>query len=415
MYRCCKQKELKEGEFVLPQPVLGILTLYLNDKKQLEERPIYQKMITAGYRIGIDVFVFTPEDVNSQKHKIHGMFYNPKTHKWTRKWTSFPHLIFDRCRLQNSERFRKLLRFRAKYASLHFLNRPLRNKWTIYQVLRTHPIISNYLPATKLYTSSLEAQQMLKKEGLVFLKPINGTGGRGILRIEKMKDGKFDIQGRDRARRIIPHQRISAAMLGPKLSSLNFKGKYIIQKGIQIKLPNGRVHDYRLLVQKGGTGEWSVTGCAGRVGAINSITSNLHGGGEAYTMEKLLNEWIHDDGLIEIIKQTIEELGIETAKFLEEKYGALCELALDLAIDRKGNVWMLEVNPKPAREVFIRAGEKETYIQAIINPIEYAYWVYKQKMQKTQNNVELPLEHLSEIQNIEMAFRNQKEKVEEED
>jgi hypothetical protein len=97
-------------------------------------------------------------------------------------------------------------------------------------------------------------------------------------------------------------------------------------------------------------------------------------------MMKLLQEWIGDDEKVDSIRLKIEELGIETASFLEEKYGALCELALDLAIDREGHPWILEVNPKPAREVFAQAGEHDIYHQAIVKPIEYAQFVYNTKI-----------------------------------
>ncbi|CQR54729.1 hypothetical protein PRIO_2320 [Paenibacillus riograndensis SBR5] len=43
----------------MPEPVLGILTLYMNDAKQLEEKSVYRKMIIEGSRMGLDVFVFT--------------------------------------------------------------------------------------------------------------------------------------------------------------------------------------------------------------------------------------------------------------------------------------------------------------------------------------------------------------------
>ena len=87
-------------------PVLGILTLYLNERKTLEERPIYEKMIVAGKRLGITVFVFTPQDVNdSDGGKIHAQFYNPDTKSWSRRWVRFPHVIYDRCRIQKSVRF----------------------------------------------------------------------------------------------------------------------------------------------------------------------------------------------------------------------------------------------------------------------------------------------------------------------
>lgn len=53
----------------MPLPVLGILTLYLNEHKHLEEKPIYQKMIVEGGKLGLDVFVFTPMDVSDSKKK----------------------------------------------------------------------------------------------------------------------------------------------------------------------------------------------------------------------------------------------------------------------------------------------------------------------------------------------------------
>src|SRR5262249_48481207 len=82
------------------------------------------------------------------------------------------------------------------------------------------------------------------------------------------------------------------------------------------------------------------------------------------------------------VKRKAEELGVEIAAYLERAYGRLCELALDLAIDRKGQIFLLEVNPKPSREVFIQAGERETYRRAIIRPLEYAVWMYDQKQKR---------------------------------
>ena len=129
------------------------------------------------------------------------------------------------------------------------------------------------------------------------------------------------------------------------------KDKYLVQEGIQLQLPNGRVHDYRMLVQKNGEGEWELTGCAGRMGAEKSVTSNLHGGGQAVPMHRLMKQWITDEELRDEINATAEKLGISVASFLEDTYGDLCELALDLAIDKDGRIFLLEVNPKPAREV----------------------------------------------------------------
>jgi len=364
---------------VSKQPVLGILTLYLNDKKALEERSVYEKMTAAGQRLGLDVFVFTPQDVEERSNRIHAMVYSPDTRSWHRRWVRFPHMIYDRCRLQRSKRFEQLLAFRRKYGHLTFLNRPLRNKWTVYRTLSQVAAFRKHLPVTRPFQSADDVLLLLKRFPLVYLKPINGTGGRGILRIERQPSG-FLLQGRDHHRRIVAPKRVTRHQLAAALRAWTTKGdRYIAQQGLNIKLPNGRVHDYRMLVQKNGSGEWEVTGCAGRIGPARSITSNLHGGGEAAPMNRLLQQWVDSEAEIAQIRRTAEKLGVDVARHLESSYGALCELALDLAIDRSGRVWLLEVNPKPAREVFIRAGERSVYRHAITRPLEYALWVYRKK------------------------------------
>lgn len=381
----------------MTQPVLGILTLYLNEAGMLEERSIYQKMISAGRKLGIQIFVFTPKDVNYTQNRIHALFYNPESQTWSRKWTSFPNLIYDRCRIQRTYRFEQLKKFRSRYGHLTFLNRPLRNKWTIHRILSKDARFKEHLPATKYIESTQDVSDLLRKHSLVYLKPINGTGGRGILRIERRKDGDLHIQGRDQSRRIIRPQQISPAGLSGYLSPWNLKdNRYIAQQGIQLKLKSGRVHDYRMLVQKNGEGVWEVTGCAGRIGAAGSITSNLHGGGHASTMSALLKEWLRDDVKITQVKEEAEKLGVGIAAYLESSYGRLCELALDLAIDRNGGIWLLEVNPKPAREVFAEAGEKDVYRKAIIRPLEYALWLYNQKKQKKSKVASLTEPRLDE-------------------
>ncbi|MFC4776363.1 YheC/YheD family protein [Paenibacillus sp. GCM10023252] len=367
----------------MTRPVLGILTLYLNNDGLLEERSIYQKMTLAGKKLGLDLFVFTPQDVNYKENRIHAMIYDPIERKWSRKWTSFPHMIYDRCRIQRSPRFEQLKQFRSQYGHLTFLNRTLRNKWTVHRTLSKEDSYRSYLPATRIYDSMADVTEMLRKYPLLYLKPINGTGGRGILRIERRQDGKLLLQGRDQSRKIIKPRQVPAASLSAHLSTWNLKGaRYIIQQGIQLKLPSGRVHDYRMLVQKNGEGKWQLTGCAGRIGAAGSVTSNLHGGGKASSMDELLGKWIGDADKVKAVKEEAEQLGIGVAACLEQAYGRLCELALDLAIDRTGHIWLLEVNPKPAREVFAQAGELDTYNNAILRPLEYALWMYEQKMKR---------------------------------
>jgi glutathione synthase/RimK-type ligase-like ATP-grasp enzyme len=361
----------------LSRTTLGIMMLYVNKHKKIEEKVYFRKLLAAADKLGLDAFIFSPADVKQKRIYIH--YYDQNSVRWRRKWSAFPTIIFDRCRYQPTARFKQLRRFRARHPHLTYMNRPLANKWVIHQTLWKNPQIRPNLPPTTIYRTNKDVFHMLTNHRTVYLKPTNGTGGRGILRIQKSGNGLYHIQGRDRQRRMIKPRRVNYSQLLAVLKSWRVLKPLLIQQGIAIKLDNGRVHDYRLLMQKNGSGEWTVTGCAGRMGSKRSITSNLHGGGKALPMNALLKHWFTKDTEIETIRQSVYTLGHSVTTEIERRYGKLCELALDIAIDRSGHVWLLEINPKPSREVFSRIGERDTYEKAINRPLEYALWLAKQK------------------------------------
>lgn len=358
--------------------VLGIMALYYNDHRKLEERSYFKQLTQSGAKMGIDIFVFTPADIHWSQKRMHAHYYDLQTLKWKRQWRSIPSLIFDRCRYQPNKRFKQLRKFRARFPQLTYLNRPLANKWNIHQILNKNPQFRPHLPRTRKYRGYSDALHMLATKRTIYLKPVNGTGGRGILRIQKR--GKlFHIQGRDQRRRIVPAHSVSKANLSAKLKAWNINKPLLIQQGIDLKLNNGRVHDYRLLMQKNRNGVWEVTGCAGRIGAKHSITSNLHGGGKAVSMKNLLKQWFSDESTRQSIQNKVYQFGHNVVHEIENKFGRLCELALDIAIDRSGHIWLIEINPKPSREVFSKIGEPDTYKKAIKRPLEYALWLDEQE------------------------------------
>jgi len=358
----------------LPQKTLGIMALYLNGKR-LEEIDYFRKLTIQGRKLELNVIVFTPEDLHPTKRAVAALQYDPLKAKWSRGWRAIPDLIYDRCRYQKNYRFPLLRKFRAHYPQLTYLNRPIAHKWNIHQLLYKDRNIRAFLPETVYYHKPSDLFPFLKKYNLVYLKPSDGTGGRGILCIRHLGNELYLIQGRDRSRRIISPRKMRADQIASSFQTWGLKERYLIQQGIPLALPDGRVHDYRLLIQKNGQGEWEVTGCAGRIGPLRSITSNLHGGGKALPMLKLLQSRFSSAEKIDDIRKSMYKLSYLVAVHLEKHYGRLCELALDIAVSPSGQVWLLEVNPKPAREVFKRIKELDTYEKAIRRPLEYALWL----------------------------------------
>lgn len=357
---------------------LGVMALYLNGNK-IEERDFFRRLLKEAERMDLTAYLFTPEDVDDKNRRIYAHLYDAKRGLWTRKWMPLPDVIFDRCRYQKTPRFRKLREFRSKYSDLIYMNRPLANKWAIHQLLSKDERIRSHLPDSVMYKRTDQLSDFLKKYRIVFVKPVNGTGGRGVVRIERSGPGLIAVRGRDRRRQILPRRQTTLPGCGLLLNRLRLNDNCIMQQGIELTLPNGRVHDYRLLVQKTGEGKWDVTGCAGRIGATGSVTSNLHGGGRAISADRLLKMTFPRGSKAESVKADMYALGLRVVERLESHFHDMCELALDLAVDRDGKVWLLETNPKPAREVFRRIGETDIYRRAILRPLEYAKWLYERK------------------------------------
>lgn len=353
------------------------MTFYTNSKNKLDDIKFLTRIQQVAKRMNIDLYVFTPEDVDDVSRKVYCHFIDFKQKKWKRMWRDFPDIIFDRCRYQPNKRFELLRKFRAKYPQLLYLNRPLSNKWIMYELFQRHPQLRPYLPETKLYNKLSDVTSLLSRYSSVYVKPVNGTGGRGILKIKKYDSNNYMLEGRSMNRNIIRPSKYSKLRLTNKLNQWNTGKKLLVQQGLDITLANGRVHDYRLLIQKNGQGNWQITGIAGRIGAKSSITSNLHGGGRAIAAEKLLKQRVRTQAKMNQITKKMEWLAFETVHVVENNYGSICELALDIAMDRKGRLWLLEINPKPAREVFLRIGKKDVYLASIKRPLEYALWMWK--------------------------------------
>jgi len=358
---------------------LGVLTLYLKNKKTFEEREFFRLLTGAGKSLGVEVYVFTPQNVDERARKIHAHRYDLVRKRWRREWIAYPDLFYDRSRYHVRKRFIPASAFRKRHPELIFISSQLTNKWKLYAALSQNPAIRGFLPETALYLSFRDLAGHLRRHPIVYLKPVTGTGGRGILRIRRLSAGVYAVSGRRRDRSVIPERKTGERGLRALVEAFKPKGKYLIQQGIDLRLNNGSVHDYRLLIQKNGEGRWEVTGCVGRLGPSGSVTSNLHGGGKAVPMKKLLGLWFRDETRAAKAAEDAEAFAHRLAEALEQTYGPLCELALDLAVDRSGHIWLLEVNTKPAREVFRRIGDKSAYLKAIRRPLEYARWLYEHR------------------------------------
>lgn len=116
----------------MPKLTLGVLTLYLGKKRTFEERHFFRLLTIAGKKLGVDVCVFTPENVDEKRRRIHAHVYDTAARRWKRKWIPYPDLFMDRSRFHSIRRYRAIAEFRRRNPALRFISSPMANKWKLY-------------------------------------------------------------------------------------------------------------------------------------------------------------------------------------------------------------------------------------------------------------------------------------------
>ncbi|RXT04811.1 YheC/YheD family protein [Ammoniphilus sp. CFH 90114] len=349
---------------------LGILTW--RKGSYVEEKTFFTHLAKEAEALNTEVFLFAPGD-RLASGQFKGLVYK-KGKGWTPGIFHSPHIVYDRFRNMQPQAFKKFVQFRNQ-TSLPFLNSRLAHKWNLHRFLQNHPNIAKWLPESLFLESTRDVYTLLRKYPTIYIKPVNGTGGRGILSISKKAEESFLIQGRDNKRRIVRKLLTTTAQLNQLISNWTKDAKYIVQQGLQLEWEPGLVTDFRLLVQKDAAGAWSITGLGGKVGTKNSATSNLHSGGKAVNPDAYLSRFLAESKRRSIFEEC-NSLGLLVAQVLEKKFGRLTELGIDLGIDRDGKVWIIEVNNKPGRDLFHQIGDVTTYRKAVRRPVEYARYLY---------------------------------------
>jgi hypothetical protein len=309
------------------------------------------------------VIIFTPKDVNLQRGQIHGCVFQDGS--WSRKTIPYPKINMDIGFYPPALVGRASLVKRSK--QLRFTGYGLGNKCKIQKHLLGSSFLQPLLLPTEQINNAQQFITFLKKHGSIMLKPINGWGGKGIIKVTAQKD-YFEVQ-RDGARKLsLPNARLDAYIR----NVLKKGGRHLMQKWIDIRNKKGKVFDIRALMQKKDEGVWQMTGMAVREGMKDKITSNIKSGGDAYGVADYLEKEF-DSGKAEELTKSIVETAEYIPEFLEKSYkSGLSELGIDLAVDTTGRLWLIEVNIKPGKMIIKRLYGNKAWEQCLHIPFQYA-------------------------------------------
>ncbi|MFF2480619.1 YheC/YheD family protein [Paenibacillus sp. NPDC058071] len=361
------------------QAKLGVLVASIQTASPAEEpifpeRQFLARLSQAAEKLPIDLYVFSPAQYDPISGRLTGCVLRRGI--WMLERCEWPDVVYDRSLCKNAEerllvqRVLSQLRERKTFVRL---NGSLPSKPAVHDALLSESRIARSLPVTVPLTRPLRLEPLLAQhpEGL-FLKPASGMQGKGAVSIRRSPfSEEWLADGRTRSNAVFRLRSPSLSKLEQRLERFVGSTSYIVQPLLELNDEDGRPCDIRSLMQKDGTGSWSVTGIAARVGDAGSVTSNLHGGGTARPAKQQLAERFGERHAGRLLAE-IETLSILAAKQLESRFGRLAELGIDFGVDRIGRLWLLEANSRPGRSSFELAGDEEAARLSIERPLHYA-------------------------------------------
>lgn len=317
--------------------------------------------VAAGFA---GVVLFMPGGVRLRQRRIDGFVYTPGS-RWAKASSEYPFAAIDIGYYTNPDAISQSIRVKS-LTPIRFTGFASGNKWTIQQhLLASADLEPHLLPTTKMKRTA-DACRFAREHGTIMIKPINGKGGKGIMKLSCADNG-WTLQRNGKIVRTGAVPSMEAIV-----SRAVGKGGYLLQKWIDIRNPQGRVFDIRSLVQKNGGGQWVITGTAVREGARNSITSNICGGGSAHDTKAYLQQ-LFEPAKVDELMERICHLSLHIPAHLEADYGKrFAEFGLDFAVDRAGDLWLLEANIKPGKSVIRKVYGNEAAKRCFLMPYQFA-------------------------------------------
>ncbi len=234
--------------------------------------------------------------------------------------------------------------------------RTVGSKWVKTKVLLLNKELSKFVPETRIY-SQTNLLQMLKKHKMVYVKPINGSFGQGVIRVEK--NDKYRFQSGKVARSFGTFLDLYADLNKAKLNR-----SYLVQQGIHLLTHQNRIFDTRIMVQKSPKKTWEATGYIGRVAHPNKIVTNFHNSGKPLPLELLLGSYLKKQEKHDYIK-SLRHLGYKIATHYQKSYPGFKEIGVDIGIDKELKPWVLEVNTAPDPFIFNQLKDKKMFFKVL--------------------------------------------------
>ncbi len=332
-------------------PVVAVLTAGNNKRPYPVGRQarLFKELSQQAIKQGVFLYYFCPEGYRINHTSIKGYRYDEKGNRLIGNFP-YPNIVYNRVLYRSIERqpfIQSILNSFIKDPQVHLFNTRFLNKWEVNQEL-SKGIGQIYLPETKKY-NLINLRTCLKTYPEVFLKPINNSKGKGIIKIVNLGNENYSLARAEwRNKPSLKFNSLEGLIRFTEKHKITLR-HYIVQQGIELATYNGRVFDLRTQYQKDKQGNWIMTGVGARVAGINRFVTHVPNGGYLANYSEIIKQVFPNPDIQLSINRELDKIGQTIPALLEHQLRInLGILSFDIGLDKQGKLWILEINSKPA-------------------------------------------------------------------
>ncbi|MCX7572006.1 YheC/YheD family protein [Tumebacillus sp. DT12] len=321
---------------------LGLMTTDL-PKSRRTMAPTWQRLAEAGIAEDLPVVFFHPHRIDLKRRTVTGVRYHPGT-GWMPIRVPLPRVVVDNVyvHIARTDRLYAGNKRALEQRGTVVLNPRLPDKSGVWQALQRQPLLADHLPETAVMRSAADLERWLDRHESVFLKPVRGSGGRGVLRVSRDQAGTYRVAG---AKKSLWRREEWSFFLKKRLGET----PHLIQQGLSLFETEGCKIDLRIVLHRDGDRTWQPITTVPRMGAIGSVVTNLAQGGQVKEFA-WLTERMTEQGLRAPQRERLEQIAVQAAEAVTLIRPTLAFLGLDLALDTTGRAYVLDINPRPGRK-----------------------------------------------------------------
>ncbi|MDC3413545.1 YheC/YheD family protein [Aquibacillus sp. 3ASR75-11] len=332
---------------------------------------VYEWMSKAGEELGFRTVFFGYQHMLKEPNKIFG--YHMDQNKWKQSYHEIPPVIYDRIPNRKIEHHPTVIETKRhlKENAIIF-NQGFFNKWEIYERLMKSDTCSFLLPETILHPSKQKINVLLNHHP-IYIKPIHGSRGNGIIKCGKLDTGEIEshFYYNDKAQlNRYAHMDAFYSQLFP-----NGTRGYVAQREVSLVKKGDRTIDFRVHVNKNHRNTWEVTVVCAKFSGKGSLTTHVKRGGTIHVLEEMF-EPDETKRVERKLSQAALLLSAEIERTMNHPIG---EIGFDFGVDTEGKVWLFEANSKPGFSIFDHWEFKKEANRILSYPFQYAFYLYNQQ------------------------------------